>query len=53
MPRPTHAELRQVINYLPQAIALLDDQNRLILWNKNYEKMFAETANYFKPGASY
>lgn len=46
-----NAELRQVINYLPQAIALLDDQNRLILWNKNYEKMFAETANYFKPGA--
>ncbi len=47
-----NAELRQVINYLPQAIALLDDQNRLILWNENYEKMFAETAGHLTPGAS-
>jgi diguanylate cyclase (GGDEF)-like protein/PAS domain S-box-containing protein len=47
-----NAELRQVINCLPQGIALLDDQNRLILWNENYEKMFSETARHFKPGAS-
>ncbi|HUQ35208.1 MAG TPA: EAL domain-containing protein [Aestuariivirga sp.] len=47
-----NAELRQVINCLPQAIALLDDQNRLILWNGNYEKMFPETARYFEPGVS-
>jgi len=46
------AELRQVIDCLPQAIALLDDQNRLILWNGNYEKMFPETARYFEPGVS-
>jgi PAS domain-containing protein len=47
-----NAELRQVINCLPQAIALLDDQNRLILWNGNYETMFPETARYFEPGVS-
>ena len=47
-----NAELRQVINCLPQGIALLDDQNRLILWNENYGKMFSETARHFKPGAS-
>jgi len=47
-----NAELRQVINCLPQGIALLDDRNRLILWNGNYEKMFSETARHFKPGAS-
>lgn len=46
------AELRQVINCLPQGIALLDDDNRLILWNGNYEKMFPETARHFEPGAS-
>jgi diguanylate cyclase (GGDEF)-like protein/PAS domain S-box-containing protein len=47
-----NAELRQVINCLPQGIALLDEQNRLILWNGNYERMFPETARHFKPGAS-
>jgi diguanylate cyclase (GGDEF)-like protein/PAS domain S-box-containing protein len=47
-----NAELRQVINCLPEAIALLDDQNRLILWNENYEKMFPETAQHFEPGTS-
>ena len=46
------AELRQVIECLPQAIALLDEQNRLILWNRNYEAMFPESAPHIKPGAS-
>lgn len=47
-----HAELRQVIECLPQAIVLLDKQDNLILWNKNYETMFPETARYVKPGTS-
>ncbi|MFZ5672843.1 MAG: sensor domain-containing phosphodiesterase [Pseudomonadota bacterium] len=45
-----HAELRQVIECLPQAIVLLDEQNNLILWNKNYETMFPGTAPFVKPG---
>ena len=47
-----HAELRQVIECLPQAIVLLDAQNRLLLWNRNYEEMFPDTAPYIKPGTS-
>ncbi len=47
-----NAELRQVIDCLPEAIVLLDAQNRLLLWNRNYEKMFPDTADYFKPGIS-
>ena len=39
-----HAELRQVIECLPEAIVLLDAQNRLLLWNRNYEMMFPDTA---------
>ena len=46
------AELRQVIECLPQAIVLLDDQDRLILWNKNYEAMFPDTAPFVRPGVS-
>ncbi len=47
-----HAELRQVIECLPEAIVLLDEQNRLLLWNRNYEIMFPDTAPYMKPGVS-
>lgn len=45
-----HAELRQVIECLPEAIVLLDRQNRLILWNRNYEKMFPDLAEHLAPG---
>jgi diguanylate cyclase (GGDEF)-like protein/PAS domain S-box-containing protein len=47
-----HAELLQVIECLPEAIVLLDAQNRLLLWNRNYEIMFPDTAPYMKPGIS-
>ncbi|MEQ1523320.1 MAG: EAL domain-containing protein, partial [Aestuariivirga sp.] len=45
-----HAELRQVIECLPEAILLLDGQNRLLLWNRNYEKMFPDLAEHLAPG---
>ena len=45
-------ELRQVIDCLPQAIALLDGQNKLILWNKSYDVMFPEVSSQFKPGVA-
>lgn len=48
-----HAELRQVIDCLPQAIVLMDAQNNFVLWNKNYEKMFPDMAEHFKPGINY
>ena len=47
------AELRQLIECLPQAIVLLDEQNNLILWNRNYETMFPESAPYLKPGNNF
>lgn len=45
-----HAELLQVIECLPEAIVLLDAQNRLLLWNRNYETMFSDSAPFMKPG---
>ncbi|MBZ0262444.1 MAG: EAL domain-containing protein [Hyphomicrobiales bacterium] len=44
--------LRQTIDCLPQAIALVDTDNKFVLWNKNYEKMFPELSEIFKPGVS-
>ncbi len=48
-----HAELRQVIECLPQAIVLMDAQSNFVLWNKNYENMFPDMARHFKPGVNY
>jgi diguanylate cyclase (GGDEF)-like protein/PAS domain S-box-containing protein len=48
-----NAELRQVIDCLPQAIVLMDAQNNFVLWNKNYEKMFPDMADHFKPGINF
>ena len=47
------AELRQVIDCLPQGIVLMDAQNNFVLWNKNYENMFPDMAEHFKPGINY
>lgn len=46
------AELRQVIECLPNAVVLIDEQNKLILWNKNYEIMFPGLVEHLKPGVS-
>jgi diguanylate cyclase (GGDEF)-like protein/PAS domain S-box-containing protein len=46
------ALLRQTLDCLPQAVVLVDENNNVVLWNKNYEKMFPELAGCLKPGAS-
>jgi diguanylate cyclase (GGDEF)-like protein/PAS domain S-box-containing protein len=48
-----NVELRQVMDCLPQAIVLMDAQNNFVLWNKNYENMFPDMAEHFKPGINY
>lgn len=47
------AKLQRVIDCLPEAIVLLDKHNKLVLWNRNYEEMFPELADLFRPGASF
>lgn len=48
-----HMELRQVIDCLPEAIVLMDANEKIILWNNNYTRMFPDTASVLKPGVSY
>jgi diguanylate cyclase (GGDEF)-like protein/PAS domain S-box-containing protein len=48
-----NAELRQVIDCLPQAIVLMDAENNILLWNDNYARMFPDAADILKPGISY
>ncbi len=47
------AELRQVIDCLPEAIVLMDQENNILLWNDNYVRMFPDTAEIIRPGISY
>ena len=46
------ATLRQAFDCLPHAIALVDADNKFVFWNTNYEKMFPEYSEIFKPGVS-
>jgi diguanylate cyclase (GGDEF)-like protein/PAS domain S-box-containing protein len=48
-----NAELRQVLECLPEAIVVMDSENRLLLWNGNYERMFAGIARFLTPGIPY
>ena len=47
------AELRQVLECLPEAIVVMDSHDNLLLWNNNYVQMFPELAHVLKPGISY
>lgn len=42
--------LQFVIDMLPQAICLFDQDDRYVLWNKKYSELYAEIADYLRPG---
>jgi PAS domain S-box-containing protein len=46
------ARLQKVLDCLPQGIVLVDEHNKFVLWNKNYENMFHYMADHLKPGLS-
>lgn len=48
-----HDEIRQVLECLPQAIVVMDADNRILLWNKNYEQMFCQVAKFLYLGVQY
>lgn len=48
--REANLRLRYVIEMLPQAICVFDAQDRYILWNEKYTELYADIADYLKPG---
>ena len=48
-----NARLRDAIEFLPEAIIMMDSGDRIILWNKQYEEMFPETVGLIGPGTKY
>ncbi len=51
--RIANFQLRETIELLPEAVVLMDKENRYVLWNRKYAEMFSEAAHVLKPGISY
>ena len=45
--------LRDVIEMLPEAIVLMDRDDRLVLWNRRYAELYPEIADVLRPGVSF
>lgn len=48
-----NARLRSAIEFLPEAIIMMDADDRIILWNNRYEQMFPEVSSIISPGLTY
>ena len=48
-----HARLREVIDLMPAGLVFYDAQDRLVLWNRTYDEIFAETAAMRVPGVRF
>lgn len=48
-----NARLRNAIEFLPEAIIMMDAEDRIVLWNKRYEDMFPEIIELITPGLTY
>jgi diguanylate cyclase (GGDEF)-like protein/PAS domain S-box-containing protein len=42
--------LQFVIDMLPQAICVFDHEDRYVLWNRRYSDLYAEIAQFLRPG---
>jgi diguanylate cyclase (GGDEF)-like protein/PAS domain S-box-containing protein len=43
--RKAHRRLLDAFEVVPEALTLMDDQDRFVLWNRRYEELFAEPIN--------
>ncbi|MFT4924712.1 MAG: diguanylate cyclase (GGDEF)-like protein [Phenylobacterium sp.] len=45
--------MHEAIDNLDEAVVLFDDEDKLVLYNDNFKKMFEEIGEWIKPGISY
>ncbi len=48
--REANLRLRYVIEMLPQAVCVFDSKDRYVLWNQKYADLYADIAEYLRPG---
>ena len=51
--RAAHARLREAIEMLPEAIVFMDNERRLVLWNRRYAELYEDIADILAPGVSF
>jgi len=51
--RRAHETLREVMELMPAGLVMYDEQDRLVLWNRRYDAIYAETADLRAPGVSF
>jgi diguanylate cyclase (GGDEF)-like protein/PAS domain S-box-containing protein len=51
--RAAHARLRDALEVIPEGLALFDAADRLVLWNKHYEEIYAENTEHIHIGAKF
>jgi diguanylate cyclase (GGDEF)-like protein len=51
--RAAHASLRDAFEVVPQGLVLFDAEDRYLLWNRNYTKVYAESADLVRHGARF
>jgi diguanylate cyclase (GGDEF)-like protein/PAS domain S-box-containing protein len=51
--RSAHARLIEALDVVPEGIAILDSDDRYVLWNRRYAEVYAESRDVLTPGASF
>ena len=51
----SHADLRlrYMVEMLPQAVCVFDAEDRYVLWNQRYAKLYADIADHLRPGVAF
>ena len=51
--RSAHARLIEALDVVPEGLAILDSDDRYVLWNRRYAEVYAESRDVLAPGVSF
>lgn len=51
--RSAHARLIDALDVVPEGLAILDSDDRYVLWNRRYAEVYAESRDVLAPGVSF
>ena len=51
--RSAHARLIEALDVVPEGLAILDSEDRYVLWNRRYAEMYGDSADVLAPGVSF
>jgi diguanylate cyclase (GGDEF)-like protein/PAS domain S-box-containing protein len=51
--RSAHARLIEALDVVPEGLAILDSEDRYVLWNRRYAEVYGDSADVLAPGVSF